>query len=543
MFLLCDTKGVVYKGRSEGMNAYKEYFAQDTAKRTLTDALEGADVFLGCSAAGLLTAAMLEKMAPHPIVFALANPDPEIGYEEAKAARMDAIVATGRSDFPNQVNNVLGFPYIFRGALDVRASTINEAMKLAAARALAQLAREPVPEEVSMAYGGAHFEFGPDYIIPKPFDSRLLSTVSLAVARAACESGVAQEPISDWDAYEARLDSMTSRIESVMQRIRSGARRRHPNLLFTDGENAKVLEACRVVVREGLGRPILLGRREIVEKGATRAGIDLDTVTIIEPAADPDLGSFTDALFDIGCRRGITPKQAKRLIETPLHFGMMMLRTGRADAAIAGADDAYHDTIESVTRLIETAPNVHRAGGFHVLLIEGQVYVIGDTLLNIEPDPRQLVEISLLGADLARDLGLSPRIALLSFSNFGDSRHPKARKVREAAKILRDGYPNLVADGEMHGDVAVVPSFARENFPKSRILGDANILICPDLDSANISCKLVGSIGHRCETIGPIIEGLRYPINVVSFNSTAREIANLAAYCAYKCSVAPCAGS
>jgi malate dehydrogenase (oxaloacetate-decarboxylating)(NADP+) len=533
-FILCDTKGVVYAGRKEGMNPYKEYFAVDTPLRTLSEAIAGADVFLGCSVAGALSVEMLESMAKNPIVFALANPDPEIAYDVAREARPDAIVATGRSDYPNQVNNVLGFPFIFRGALDVRASTINEEMKMAAARALAALARESVPEEVSMAYGGTPFEFGPDYIIPKPFDGRLLRNVSMAVAKAACDSGVAREPIKDWSAYGARLEAMTSRSEIVMQRIRSGARRRRPKIVFADGENSRVIEACRIVVQEGFAVPMLLGRHVTIEDMVRRVGLDPESVQIIDPSISPDLPRLAEELAALRFRDGMTPKKARHLVQSPLHFGMMLLRLGQADGAIIGADDAYSDSIPTVVRLIDLVPGVRRAAAFHVLLIDGQVYVIGDTMLNIEPNSELLATIAVQGADIARDLGLTPKVAMLSFSNFGDSKHPRVRKVREAARILREGYPQLVSDGEMHGDVAVVPSFARENFPFSRIQGDANVLICPDLDSANIACKLLGSIGQRRETIGPIIEGIQHPVNVVSFNSSVRDIANLAAYVAFR---------
>lgn len=533
---LVDTKGVVYAGRQEGMNDYKAYFARDTNLRTLEDAMIGADVFLGCSVANILTDSMLKSMAEHPIIFALANPDPEVTYHAALSARPDAIVATGRSDFPNQVNNVLGFPFVFRGALDVRASAINEAMKLAAAHALAELAREPVPDEVAMAYGGTHFEFGPEYIIPKPFDQRLLRHVSTAVARAACETGVAGQPIDDWAAYGAKLDAMTSKVEIAMQRIRSGARSRNAKIVFAEGANPRVMEACRIVLQEGTGRPVLLGPTKEIAKHAQRVGLSRGDFHSIDPTDHHDTDGLLDELIKAGARCGIAATKARRLIQSPLYYATMMLRLGHADAMIAGADDAYGDTMRALLPLTETAPNVSRAAGFHVILIEGQVFVIGDTTLNVEPDSTALAEIARQGAALASDLGLLPKVALLSFSNFGDSSHPRAKKVRKAAAILRREAPHLLSDGEMHGDVAVLPDFAKANFPHSRIQGDANVLICPDLDSANISYKLLASIGHRSEFIGPVLEGLRLPINIVSFNSTARDIANMAAFSAYRCS-------
>lgn len=535
-FILVDTKGVVYKGRAEGMNQYKERYAQETPLRTLTEAMNGADVFLGCSAAGTVTAEMLKGMAKNPIIFALANPDPEIPYHEAKAARPDAIVATGRSDYPNQVNNVLGFPFIFRGALDVRATCINEAMKVAAARSLAALAKEPVPEQVSMAYGGAEFSYGPDYIIPKPFDSRLLVVEAMAVAKAACDSGVAREPITDWDAYRSRLQAMTSRSEILMQRIRSVTRKQTKRVVFAEGDNPRVLDACRIVIQEGTGRPVLIGHRETIEERAERLGMSREDFEIVDPWDFPDHQLFADEIYRSGCRSGISPKKAQQLARSPLQFGMMMLRLGRGDTLVAGAEDAYRDTIRAVLPFAQRRTGFERVAGFNLIFIEGEVYVIGDTMLNIDPNARELADIAILGAELASNFGLTPKVALLSYSSFGSSSHPRAKKVREAAAMLTEDRPDLVSDGEMHGDVAVLPAFAEANFPHSRIQGDANVLICPDLDSANISAKLMGYVGQGREVVGPLLEGLAHPVNVVSFNSSAREIANLAAFGCYRAS-------
>jgi malate dehydrogenase (oxaloacetate-decarboxylating)(NADP+) len=531
--MLVDTKGVVYTGRTNGMNEYKAHFARETPLRTLAEAVAGADVFLGCSVADVMTVEMVKSMAPNPIIFALANPDPEIPYNVAKAARPDAIVATGRSDYPNQVNNVLGFPFIFRGALDVRASTINEEMKRAAAHALAELARAPVPDDVAMAYGGVRFEFGSEYIIPKPFDGRLLRHVSTAVARAACETGVAREPIEDWQAYGARLDAMTSKSEIVMQRIRSGARARSPRIVFAEGENPKVMDACRIVVQEGTGKPILLGRASVIDQLGQQLGIATTEYESVDPEASADIDALLKELIKVGARVGISAPKAKMLIKDPIYFGMMMMRLGKADAMIVGANDAYGNTMRTILPMTETVPSARRAAGFQVLLIEGQVFVIGDTTLNIDPTAECLAEIALLGAEFARELGLVPKVALLSFSDFGSSNHPKAKKVRRAAEILRKDYPELISDGEMHGDVAVSPEIAHQNFPFSRIQGDANVLICPDLDSAFTAYKLLASTGSRSEFIGPVLKGLRESVNMVSFSSTARDIANLAAFSAY----------
>ena len=525
---MVDSKGVVFKGRTEGMNRYKEHFVQDTSRRTLAEALEGADVFLGCSAKGLVSGDMLRKMAKDPIVFALANPDPEIDYDEAKAARPDAIVATGRSDYPNQVNNVLGFPYIFRGALDVRATGINEAMKVAAAHALASLAREPVPQEVSMAYAGQHFEFGPDYIIPKPFDPRLLAVVSTAVAKAACDTGCAREPISDWDAYAARLTGMTSHSEIVMQRIRTVAKSHPKRIVFADGECPRVLEACRILLQEETGRPVLLGREAVIAEHASQMMLEPGTYEVIDPAQSADRQMFADELYRLGSRDGYTPQKAWHAVGTPVRFGAMMVRLGQVDAMVAGAEDAYSDTIRSVLPLLELQSGVARAAGFHLLIVDGRVLIMGDTTLQVNPDARSLADIAKLGATLARDIGIEPRVAMLSFSNFGDSRHREARKVRDAVGLLKQEMPYLIVDGEMHSDVALLPEFAKRNFPHSQIQGDANVLIFPSLDAANIAFKLATYLGQGRESIGPLLEGMRHPVNVASFNSTPREIANLA---------------
>ncbi|HTQ08545.1 MAG TPA: NADP-dependent malic enzyme [Fimbriimonadaceae bacterium] len=531
---LVDTKGVIFKGRTEGMNKYKEHFAHKTDARTLADAIRGSDVFLGCSVKGAVTVDMVKSMAAKPIIFALANPDPEIDYDVARAARPDAIIATGRSDYPNQVNNVLGFPFIFRGALDVRATAINENMKIAAAKALAELTKQPVTEEVSMAYGGQHFEFGPDYIIPKPFDPRVLHWEALAVAKAACESGVARAPITDWEAYRSRLESMTNRSEVLMRRIRSVTKVLKRKVVFPEGENPKVIEACREMSDEGIGAPLLLGRREIIEHEAETHHISLKGIGIVDYRESKDLPAFADELYKLRSRKGMTPLKAQRSIRQPWNYAMMMLRSGQADAMVAGADSPYSDTVRAILPLAELRPGVNRAVGLHVILAEGKVYIVGDTTINIDPDPAALADIAVQAAALARDFGLDPRVALLSFSNFGGSTHRRAAKVREAVEILHRDHPDIVADGEMHGDVAVVPQFANQNFPHSRIQGDANVLICPDLDSANIAFKLVGCIGRGREIIGPLVVGLKYPINVVSFNSDVREILNMACFSCYQ---------
>jgi malate dehydrogenase (oxaloacetate-decarboxylating)(NADP+) len=532
-FVLVDTKGVVFKGRQEGMNPYKEYFAQDTKRRTLAEALKGADVFLGLSAKGVMSQDMVRSMAKDPIIFAMANPDPEITYDDARAARSDVIMATGRSDFPNQVNNVLGFPFIFRGALDVRATAINEEMKMAAAHALAELARQPVPDHVCAAYGGQHFEFGREYIIPKPFDPRVLVWETLAVAKAACETGVAQQPITDWDAYRDRLEGMISKSVEVMRTIRVKAQRERRRVVFTEGDNLRVVEACRGILEEKLAQPILLGKVESIRAKAEQLGLDPAALTIVDPETSPHNAAYAKALYEWAARKGYTPQKSATMVTRPHHHGIMMLRLGHADGMVAGGDRPYVDTIRRLLPLVETKPGVSRAAGMHVMLVEGKVFIFADTTVNVEPDAKQLVEISLLAAEVARYFNLEPRVALLSFSNFGDNNHPKTRPVREAVAILQRDHPQLIVDGEMHGDVAVLPEFSAQSFPHSRVQGQANVLIFPDLMSGNIAYKLVGNIGRR-EVIGPLLIGLKYPINVISYNSDVREIVNMAALSAFQ---------
>ena len=527
-FLLVDTKGVVFKGRKEGMNPYKEHFAQDTPKRTLADAMDGADVFLGCSVKGLVTQDMVRSMAKNPIIFAMANPDPEITYPDAKAARPDVIMATGRSDYPNQVNNVLGFPFIFRGALDVRATAINEEMKMAASRALAALAKEPVPENVSAAYSGEKFEFGPDYIIPKPFDPRVLVWEAAAVAKAACDTGVAKHPITDWEGYRARLEAMTSKSQEVMRSIVTKARQHPKRVVFPEGDNTKVVEAARVLVEDGLAKPILLGDPKLIEFKAKHVGLDLSRIEVIDPTKTPNLVAFANELYTLRARKGYTPKKVEYYVRRPIHQAMLMLRMGMADGMVAGIERSYPETLGFVLPLAELKEGTKRVVGVHVLLVEGKVFLFADTTLNIDPDERDLAEIAVSAADVARHFNIDPKIAMLSFSNFGDNDHPKAKKVRHAVEILHREHPELVVDGEMHGDVALLPDYAKTNFPVSQVQGDANVLIFPDLQSGNIAYKLVTHIS-KGEVIGPLLLGLKHPINIVSFHSDVRDIVNMAA--------------
>ncbi len=532
-FLLVDSKGVCYKGRTEGMNKYKEHFANETDKRTLAEAMEGADMFLGCSVADLVTKDMVKSMADKPIVFAMANPNPEIAYEDAVDARPDVIMATGRSDYPNQVNNVLGFPFIFRGALDIKARAINEEMKIAAAHAIAKLARQPVTAEVAAAYAGEQFEFGPEYIIPKPFDSRVLATVASAVAKAGCDSGVAGDPITNWEAYRETLEGMHNRSLMVMHSIRSKAKAHARKIVFSEGCDGRVLEACRISVDEGYCHPILLGNEENIRAKAEEIGFDLKGVTLKDPTDCPNLELMAQTLFRERARKGYNYRKALRMVQRPIHHGVMMLRSGEADGMVCGATRSYIDTLRWVLTLAEMRQGVSQVVGMHVLLIERKVYIFADTTVNFNPDSRLLAEIALMAAAVARHFNLDPRVAMLSFSNFGDNDTPESRKVREAVRILNEEHPELNVDGEMHADVAVIPGECQLAVPDCKVLGQANVLIFPDMQSGNIAFKLVGYLGDR-EVIGPLLIGLKQPVNVVSTQSTVTEIVNMAAISAYE---------
>jgi malate dehydrogenase (oxaloacetate-decarboxylating)(NADP+) len=532
-FILADSKGVCYKGRTEGMNEYKEYFANETDKRTLADAMEGADLFLGCSVAGLVSKDMVKSMADKPIVFAMANPDPEITYEDAVDARSDVIMATGRSDYPNQVNNVLGFPFIFRGALDIKATAINEEMKIAAAHAIAKLARQPVTAEVAAAYGGEQFEFGPEYIIPKPFDSRVLAIVASAVAKAGCDSGVAGDPITDWDAYRETLEGMHNKSLMVMHSIRSKAKAQPRKIVFTEGCDGRVLEACRISVDEGYCIPILLGNEENIRTKAEEIGFDLKGVTLKDPTSCPNLDSMAQTLFRERARKGYNYRKAWRMVQRPIHHGVMMLRSGEADGMVCGATRSYADSLRWILTLAEMRQGVSRVVGMHVLLVENKVYIFADTTVNFNPDSRLLAEIALMAASVARHFNLDPVVGMLSFSNFGDNDRPESRKVREAVRILNEEHPELSVDGEMHADVAILPGECDRSVPDCKVRGQANVLIFPDMQSGNIAFKLVGYLGER-EVIGPLLIGLKQPINMVSTQSSVTEIVNMAAISAYE---------
>ncbi len=525
---LADTKGVVYEGRTEGMNPYKARFARQTESRTLSDAARGADVLVGLSAKGAFTAEMLRSMAPRPIVFAMANPDPELTYEEALAARKDVIIATGRSDFPNQVNNVLGFPFIFRGALDVHATAINEEMKLAATKALAALAKEDVPDSVCHAYGVDRIRFGPDYIIPKPFDPRVLVWEASAVARAAMATGVAQAPV-DLGEYRERLERLLGKAHEVMRTIIRKAAARPRRVVFPEGDSERVLRAAHILVEENIAQPILLGDEKVIQAKANDLSVALDKIKVINPLAWPKREEFVQALYELRQRHGVTLSEARELINNRTLFGALMVKLGEADALLGGVDKHFPDTIRPALQVIKPRPGLHRVSGLYVVVTRrGDMYFLADCTVNIEPSAEDLAEIALCAAQTAKRFDVTPRVAMLSFSNFGSTKHPLAEKVQRAVQLVKDADSELMIDGEMMADTAIAQEIIEETYPFSKLKGGANVLVFPDLTSANTCYKLLRRIGGA-ETIGPILMGMSKPVHVLQWDAEGEEIVDMAA--------------
>jgi malate dehydrogenase (oxaloacetate-decarboxylating)(NADP+) len=527
--LLVDRHGVIWKGRAEDMTGYKEEFAADTKKRTLSDAFRDADVFIGLSAGGIVTQDMIRSMAKHPIVFAMANPDPEIGYEEATAVRDDIIMATGRSDYPNQVNNVLGFPFIFRGALDCRATTINDEMKLAASRALADLAKEDVPDSVLRAYGKDRITFGREYLIPKPFDYRVLLNVPVAVARAAAETGVAQQPIEDYDAYRRRLEHMLGRSRGLMHDVYLRARQNPKRIVFPEGDQEKIVRAAKILIDEGLAHPILLVRREVIADMLAKYHIDESKITIIDiMQCGEKYEQYVQRFHDLRKRHGITVADARRILNSRNYFAMMMVDAGDADGVISGLRAYYPATIKPALQILKTRADVKNVSGAYLLMFKNRMLILADTTVNIDPDAETLAEIAALTAETAKRFNLEPRIAMISFSNFGSTKHAGAEKVRDAVQILRERRPDLVVEGEMQADTAVVPEVAAADYPWSVIQGDANVLVFANLDAANAAYKLLWRVGGA-EAIGPILQGVAKPVHVLQRGVDVNDIVNMAA--------------
>jgi malate dehydrogenase (oxaloacetate-decarboxylating)(NADP+) len=528
--ILCDTKGVIYEGRGEGMNPYKARLAAKTQARTLADALKDADVFVGLSGPGLVTPAMVRSMADRPIVFAMANPDPEISYDDAKGARPDAIVATGRSDYPNQVNNVLGFPFVFRGALDVRARAINDEMKVAATQALAALAKEDVPDAVLRAYGVGRLQFGSEYIIPKPFDPRVLLWEPVAVAKAAMSSGVARVQI-DPEAYTEQLSRRLGRTYEVMQGVRHRAKDASKSIVFSEGEHERIIRASAHLIEERIARPILVGRAAVIQAKLAEMGLRDLNATIIEPSASPRLADYIEEYYRLRQRRGITRSEAAEQMLNPNYFGAMMVHMNDADGFLAGVSQHYPDTIRPALQIIKIRPNVHRVSGVYVILTKHKVFFFADTTVNVEPTAEDLAEIAMLAAEVARDFDFEPVVAMLSFSNFGSTRHPLAEKMRQAAELVRQAHPEIRVDGEVMADTAVDPETLEKEYPFSLLRGGANVLIFPDLEAANIGYKLMLRIGEA-ESLGPILTGLSKPVHILQRGATVEEIVNMAAIAA-----------
>jgi malate dehydrogenase (oxaloacetate-decarboxylating)(NADP+) len=526
--VMCDIKGVVYEGRTEGMNPYMARFAAKTEARTLAEALVGADVFFGLSAGNIVSPGMILRMAPNPIIFALANPDPEISYDAAVAARPDAIVATGRSDYPNQVNNVLGFPFIFRGALDVRATTINDEMKLAATRALASLAKEDVPDSVLRAYDVERLEFGRQYIIPKPFDPRVLIWEASAVAQAAMDTGVAQVPV-EIGQYREALERRLGKAYGVVRSMINKAQRQPKRIVFTEGEEGKILRACQILLDEKIAFPVLLGNEDKIRAKVEELHLHLDGAQIVEPAKFPRLDEYTEEFFSLRQRKGVTRTEAGQLILNPVTFGSVMVRLNDADALIGGLTTHYPDTIRPALQVIEVRPEMRIVAGVYVLITaKGDLYFLADATVNIEPTAEDLAEIAIMAAEKARRFNQEPRVAMLSFSNFGSTRHPLADKVRRAVNLVRQRAPGLMIDGEMQADTAVAPQILEETYPFSTLKGGANVLIFPNLEAGNIAYKLLQRIGGA-ECIGPLLTGLSKPVHVLQRGSEVNDIVHVAA--------------
>ncbi|MGE0062127.1 MAG: NADP-dependent malic enzyme [Xanthobacteraceae bacterium] len=532
--ILCDTKGVIYKGRTDGMNQWKSAYAVDTKARTLADALKGADVFYGLSAKGAVTKDMVKSMAAKPIIFAMANPDPEITAEEVAEVRDDAIMATGRSDYPNQINNVLGFPFLFRGALDVRASAINMEMKIAAARALAALAREDVPDEVVAVYG-TRLKFGPDYIIPVPFDPRLIHAVPPAVAKAAMDTGVARKPIVDMEAYGQQLRSRRDPIASTLVTVYNRLRRQPRRVVFAEGEEEQVIRAAASFVSQGLGTAVLVGREDRVKNAAGEAGIELgDGIEIINARLSTRNTSYINHLYERLQRHGYLLRDCQRLVNQDRNsFAACMVALGDADAMVTGTTRNFSVALEDVRRVIDPKPG-HRVIGVSLVVARGRTVLVADTAVTEMPDAQELAEIAIEAAGVARRLGYEPRLAMLAFSTFGHPPGERSSRVIEAVKILDGKRVDFEYDGEMAADVALNPDLAAA-YPFCRLSGPANVLVMPAFHSASISTKMLQELGGAT-VIGPILVGLDRPVQIVPLGAKDNQIVNMAALAAFNVS-------
>jgi malate dehydrogenase (oxaloacetate-decarboxylating)(NADP+) len=524
--MLCDSKGVVYKGREVGMNKYKERFAVETDCRTLSDAIRGADVFYGLSVANVMTPEMVKSMAPEPIIFAMANPDPEINPDLAKEARKDLIIATGRSDYTNQINNVLGFPFIFRGALDVRAKAINDDMKFAASKALAALAKEDVPDSVIRAYGGDSIKFGRDYIIPKPLDPRVLLWEAPAVAQGAMETGVSRKMI-DINEYREQLAYRQGKGEQVRYFFQNKARSSGgmKRIAFAEGEEQKIIRAAYQIEDEGIATPILIGRQSLIDEHVKNLGLEYKP-QVVDPNESDKLDAYAHSYYELRQRKGVSAADLSKLARDPNIFGSLMVKMGDADAFISGLTYDYPTVIRPSLQIHHTAKGVTRAAGVYIMIVEDQVYLFTDATVNIDPTAEDLVEIACLAADFAKRLEIDPRVAFLSFSNFGSTPHPLSDKVRHAVQLTKARRPDLQVDGEMQADTAVVADIIEKRYPFSAVK-DANVLVFPSLESANIAYKLLARLG-KAKAIGPILLGTGAPVHVLQTGDDVNTIVQIA---------------
>lgn len=525
-----DSKGLIHHNRTD-LDEQKKEFISISEPMTLVEGIKNADVFIGLSKGNTVSKDMVISMAPNPIVFAMANPDPEITYEDATSARPDVIMGTGRSDYPNQINNVLGFPYIFRGALDVRATTINEEMKLAAVKALAELTKTAVPDIVNMAYNDQNISFGPTYIIPKPLDPRLLSYVAPAVAKAAIESGVAQTVITNWNEYEVQLNKRLGLDNQLMRAIGNKARKDPKRIVFADAENIKVLKAAQLVYEEGVGYPILLGDERRINDLAEANNIDMENMQIIDPkvkAMDATRDEFGEIYFAKRQRKGLNHYEASKAMKERSHFGCMLVETGKADAMISGLSRKYSDTIRPALEIIGVDDNVKKIAGMYIMLTKRGPLFLADATVNFNPTSEELADITQLVAKEVRSFGITPRIAMLSYSNFGSSPSPEAKMVAKARDIVKQREPNLICDGEVQPIVAFDKEILKENYPFSELVnGEPNVLIFPNLASSNIAYNLLEQVGDA-DAIGPILLGLKKPVHVLQLGSSVRSIFNMA---------------
>ncbi len=547
---VCDSKGVIYEGRDEKMEPTKARYAQATEARTLGDVMAGADVFLGLSTAGVLKPEMVAKMADQPLIFALANPNPEILPADAKAVRPDCIIATGRSDYPNQVNNVLSFPFIFRGALDVGATTINEEMKLACVKAIAELAEAEQSDIVASAYGGADLSFGPEYIIPKPFDPRLIVKIAPAVAKAAMDSGVATKPIEDFDAYLTSLTGLVYQTGIVMKPVFSAAKAvplEQKRVLYAEGEDQRVLHAVRVVLDEGLARPILIGRPEVIEMRIKKIGLNLvmeRDFDVVNPESDPRYRELWNEYYRLMGREGVTPDiaRAKVLRDTTL-IGAMLLRRGDADALVCGTFGTYDYHLKQVRDVIGLKPGAKQFAAMNLLMLTKRTLAVTDTYVNESPTAAEIAEIARMAAEELRRFGIEPKVALLSHSNFGSSNSASARKMREARELLLAAVPDLNCDGEMHGDAALSQELRDRLHPESTLTGEANLVVMPNLDAANISFNLMKVANGDGVSVGPILLGAALPVHILTPTATVRRLVNMTALAVVDAKEARAAGA